>query len=333
MNAVPKQTHIVSQWKHDGGPLINCRFDPTGNYVFATAEDRQVLRWELKSGNKVSFSGHDSWARGIAFSHDGQTVVTSGYDDTLIWWPVAAEKPEPIHKVKAHKGWIRALAVSPDGTILASGGNDRMVKLWNMKDGSLIREMSKPHELDVYSLAFHPQDGQLLSGDLMGKVHQWTVADGKLTRVLEAKDLHTYNGGQQVHYGGIRSIAFTPDGKQMACAGLTKATNPLGAVNEPMVVRFDYEPGKILKKHMIDGVKGIAWRALFHPEGHLIGCSGGSGGGFLAFWNAKEDKAFHKLKMPDTARECDLHPDGMQVATVHFDRHLRISKMAAKQEK
>ena len=276
MNIEPKQTHVVTEWKHDA-PLINCRFDPTGRYVFATAEDRQIVRWELGSGNKVTFSAHDSWARGVAFAGDGQTVVTSGYDDTLVWWPTEADKLEPIRKVAAHDGWIRAVAVSPDGKLLASAGNDRVVKLWSLDEGKPVREM-RGHEKDVYSLLFHPSGEFLLSGDLLGKVRQWEVATGKICRSFEAKDLHTYNGGQRVHYGGVRSIALSPDGKHMACAGLHKATNPLGAVSFPLIVRFDWESQEIVKKHVLEDVRGIAWRVLFHPNGFLIGCSGGAGG-------------------------------------------------------
>lgn len=331
MKADPKQTHVAVEWSHDA-PLINCRFDPKGRYVFATSEDRSVVRWELSSGKKAVLKAHDSWTRGLAFSRDGETVVSSGFDDTLIWWPVAAEKPEPIRKVAAHKGWIRAVAASPDGKFLASGGNDRIVKLWNLADGSPVREFHGP-ELDVYSLFFHPSGKYLLSGDLMGRVHQWEVATGKLVRTLDAADLHTYHKSQKVHYGGIRSLALNPDGKHLACAGLYKGSNPLGAVNEPLVVRFDWESGKILKKHIVGGVKGVAWRALFHPDGFLIACSGGSGGGYLHFWNADQDKVFHKLKLKNTAREIDLHPDGIRIATAHHDKKLRLSKMAPKPKK
>jgi hypothetical protein len=50
----------------------------------------------------------------------------------------------------------------------------------------------------------------------------------------------------------------------------------------------------------------------------------------LMFWKPEEEKEFHKLKLKDTARAMDMHSDGIQIATVHYDRHLRISKMAAK---
>ncbi len=333
MKSDPKQAHLAREFKHDA-PLINCRFDPTGKFVVATAEDRAVVRWNLEaeSGEKLIFpKAHDSWARGIAFSKDGGTLITSGYDDTLIWWPVAAAKPEPIRKVKAHAGWIRTISVSPDGELLASAGNDRVVKLWKTADGTLVRQM-EGHERDVYSTYFHPDGQWLLSGDLKGKVHQWEVATGKLVQTFDGKALNTYNGGQQVDYGGVRGIDLSADKKHLACAGLHKATNPLGAVSQPLFLRFEWETRKLIRSHVTEGVEGIGWGAIFHPEGYLIGCAGGKSGAFLLFWNAEEDKAFHKFKLPGTAREFDLHPDGIRVATAHFEKKLTITKLVAKAE-
>lgn len=324
----PKQVHVAKSLTHTA-PLINCRFDPSGQYLFATAEDRAIIRWKLADGSKVTFTGHDSWVRGLAFSKDGQTLVTSGFDDTLIWWPVVAEKPEPIRKITAHKGWIRAIEVSPDGNLLASGGNDRLVKLWNMADGKLVRELSG-HELDIYSLLFHREGKHLLSGDLMAHIRQWDITAGKEVRKFDAKDLHTYNGGQRVHYGGVRSLALTADNKQLIAGGLYKGTNPLGAVNEPLVMRFNWESQKVLKKHITEGVKGVIWCNVIHPKGFVIGCSGGSGGGWLLFWNEGDEKAFHKQKLPDTAREMDLHPDGVQLAVVHWNKKVSLCRLEKK---
>ena len=328
MKAEPKQVHVSKEYAH-GAPLINCRFDPKGQHVFATAEDRAIIRWTLADGKKAEFKAHDSWVRGLAFSPNGETLVTAGYDDTLVWWPANAEKPTPIRQIKAHAGWIRAIASSPDGKLLASGGNDRILKLWSLTDGKPVRQMTG-HKLDIYSVMFHPDGRHILSGDLMGHVRQWEIATGKEVRKFDAKDLHTYNSGQKVHYGGVRSLAMSPDNKHLVAGGLYKGSNPLGAVNEPLVMRFEWESQKVLKKHISDGVKGVIWRTLFHPEGFLIGASGGSGGGYLLFWKTEKDKSFHKFKMPDTAREMDLHPDGIMLATVHWNKKLLLSKLAPK---
>jgi WD40 repeat protein len=329
MGADPKATHVALDLKHEA-PFITCRFDPQGRFVFGAAEDRSVVRWDLAAADKkVLLQGHDSWVGGLAFSPDGETLLTAGYDDTLAWWPAAAEKPEPSRKVKAHEGWVRAVAVSPDGKLVASAGNDRAVKLWSFADGAPVRVL-EGHEAHVYSLLFHPSGEFLLSGDLKGQVHQWEVATGKRARTFDAKPLWSYNTGQAVDFGGVRSLSLSPDGKHLTASGLHKAENPLGAVHEPLVLRFDWETAKLLVSHTVAGQKSVAWRARFHPDGFLIGGTGGSAGGHLAFWNPAEDKPFHLFKLPDTVREFDLHPDGVRIATAHYGKAVRVSKMAPK---
>lgn len=325
MPADPTKAKVVSQWKHES-PLIACRIDPKGRFVVTTAEDNGLQRWDLPGGNKLAFAAHDSWVFSLAFTPDGETLVSGGGDGRLIWWNNLAAQPTVVRKVDAHLGWIRQIAVSPDGKLLASAGNDQKVKIWNIADGALVKEFVG-HENQVYSTLFHPQGASLLSGDLLGFVRQWDVATGMAARTFEAKDLHSYNGGQGVHFGGIRAMAFNRDAKLLACGGLFKAENPLGAVHEPLAVVFDWESLKVVQSHVAEGMKGSLWRLLYHPDGFLMGVSGGSSGGFLIFWKPENPKEFHRFALPNVARDMDLHPDGLQVATTHYDRHLRISTL------
>lgn len=324
----PAHSHVSVEWKHES-PLICCRFEPQAEYVFASAEDNTVQRWDLASGQKVALVAHDSWVRGIAFSADGEIVVTAGCDGRLIWWQARAEKPAPIRTLDAHQGWIRSISTSPDGQWLASGGNDNVLKLWDISDGKLLRQFTG-HTCHVYSTWFHPAGEFVLSGDLKGEVRQWNVTDGSCVRTFDAKALHSYNGGQQVDFGGVRSMAVAPDGRHFACSGLHKATNPLGAVHEPITLLFDWDSQKLVQSYIAEGIKGVAWRVLFHADGYLIGVSGGSSGGFLLFWKPDQKKEFHRFKLPNLARDLDLHPDGLQLATAHYDSHLRITKMSPK---
>lgn len=323
----PKKSHVAMQWKH-GKPLIACAFEPKGRYVFTSSEDYSLQRWEIPSGKKITWPAHESWIRDISFLPDGETMISVGCDDTMIYWPTSAAKPKPIRTVKAHKGWIRCLSVSKDGKTIATGGNDNLVKLWNAADGKLIRVLTG-HALNVYSALIHPNGKYVISGDQGGEIRVWELATGKVIRKFDAKVLLT-NNTQGVRYGGVRGLAVSHDGKHLACCGLHKASNPLGAVNEPIVLQFEWESTKKVRSHVAKGVKGIGWQVFYLADGSLVCASGGSGGGYLLFWKKESDAELHKLKFKDSARDMDLHPDGLQVVTAHSDSHVRITRLLPK---
>lgn len=327
MTLDPKKATLEKDFTAEA-PLTACRFSSDGRFVFAGAQDEKIYRFEIATGAKAVLEGHESWIASLAVTPDGSTVLSGGCDDTLRWWPAAAEKPAAARVIKAHDGWVRAVAVSPDGTLVASGGNDRTVRLWKTDYGSPVRDLTGA-ERDIYSLIFTADGSSVLAGDLDGKIHQWTTATGERTRTLEAAGLHLYEGGQQVHYGGVRALALSPDGQWLVAAGLSKATNPLGNVQEPLAVRFAWKDGAIAKSHVAEGLANhTVWGAGFLPDGTLIACIGGNSG-HLLFWSSDTEKPIHKFDLPAQARGLDIHPATARVATVHHDGHLRFTALAA----
>src|SRR5262249_3684377 len=130
---------------------------------------------------------------------------------------------------------------------------------------------------------------------------------------------------------GVRTLALSADGKHLVAGGLYKATNPLGAVNEPLVLVFQWSDAKKVRSQTIAGVNGgLICRVAAHADGYLIRGCGGSSGGFVAFWKLDADKEFFKFQAPALVRDLDLHPDGIRLATAHSDRQVRIIRMAAK---
>ena len=326
----PTLAHVVSQWPTER-PVVCCRFDPKGRYVFCGLESSEVQRFDLADGKRAPFSGgHESWVFSLAFSADGEKTFTGGGDGRITVWETASDSPHPVSKTEAHQGWIRTMSVTPNGLLLATGGNDRLVKIWDIATGSLVHEL-KGHEGHIYSLEFHSNGESLLSGDLLGAIKQWDLATGNLAATFEAKALHSYNAGQQVDFGGVRALAITPDGKLVAAGGLHKASNPLGAVHEPLVLLFEGESRKIVKTQLADGItQGVIWRLRFLADGSLMGACGGGKGGFLIFWKTDAEKDFHRFTLPNLLRDMDLHPDGLRVATAHYDRNVRITHLSAK---
>ena len=325
--ADPKAANVVKDWQATS-PLVCCKFDPAGKFAFAGGEDRKLARFDFASGAKVEFApAHDGWPMAFVFVGDGKTMVSAGGDGTLIWWPALDAAIKPIRKVAAHDGWARCLAASPDRSLLASGGNDGLVKIW-AADGKPVRTLAGHPGTRVYSLLFHPDGKTLLSGDLKGDIREWNLADGKLLGSYPAKELHTYEGGQMVDFGGVRGMAISPDKKRLVACGLYKASNPLGAVHEPLVLSFNPADRKKQRNH-VGAAVGVAWYVGFLADGMIMTVIGGNAGGALAFWKADVDKEFHRFALPNTARAGDLSSDGLHVLTAHHDRRLRVVRLAA----
>ena len=305
---------------------MGCRYDPTGQFVAAGAKTITSCCGGLDRTKRRSYSSHDSWIRGLAFTRDGNQLLSAGYDGRLVWWEPFGSG-EPIRRLDAHNGWIRAIEVSPDGQSVATCGNDNLVKLFHLDTGEQIAEFAG-HEQHVYSVMFHPQGESLISGDLAGKIHEWNVASHSLLRTLDGSKLTTFNGGQRVFYGGVRCLALSPDGTQLAAGGLHEASNPLGSVQEPLVVVFDWKSGEA-KQQLATKDRLIVRRVIYHPDGFLIAVAGCHSGAVL-FFRGEELEPFHQHKLADTAFDGDLHPDGLQLATAHEDGKVRITQLAAK---
>lgn len=344
----PMKTHLLKEYKHDN-PLLGCRFDPSGQFVFAGSQDNGVVRWHLDSGKKTLLSGHKSWVRALAFSGRcrepsgtkgparlaGPTewLFSADYAGRIGAWPVDAEEPKPVYTLDGHRGWVRALAVSPDGQTLASCGNDRLVKLWSVADGKLVREIAG-HNCHVYNVAFHPDGKHLVSADLKGVVKVWDLTKSRereqpAERELDAKILYKYDTGFLADIGGVRSMAFSVDGSLLACAGITNVSNAFAGVGNPLVVLFDYKSGK--QKQLLKPktpFQGTAWGVVVHPSGFVAGIGGGNGG-MLWFWKPDNGQDFFNLKLPNNARDLDLHADGRRLSVAFFDGVVRTYAMEA----
>ena len=318
----PRRTRLARELRQNS-PLFSCRIDPTGRFVFAGAQDNAIHRWDLTSGNRVALTGHRSWIRALAFLREPRQLVSGGYDGRLIWWQADADAPRPLRNVEAHRGWVRAVAVSPDGRMIATCGNDHLVKLWSAADGAPVRELSG-HTCHVYNAAFHPDGRHLASGELRGVVKQWDIARGAEMRSLDASVLHRYDPTFRADIGGVRGIAFNRDGSLLACAGITDVTNAFAGIGKPVVVLFDWASGK--QKFLLrprENFQGTMWGVVQFSGGVIAACAGGNGG-MLWYWKPDAAADVFAFKLPNNARDLDLHPDGRRLAVAFFDGPVRI---------
>jgi WD40 repeat protein len=318
----PTRTRMALELRHNS-PLIGCRFDPSGRFVFASAQDNTIQRWELANQRKTGLEGHRSWVRGLAFLEAQRKLLSGDYTGKLFVWPLDADTPRPERIVDAHHGWCRAVAVSPDSHWFATCGNDLLVKIWSAADFSLVRTLAG-HEWHVYNVAFHPAGMHLVSADLHGVVRQWNLETGEQVRTMDCSALFRYDPTFRADHGGVRGMAFNKQGSLLACTGITNVSNAFAGVGNPAVVLFDWRLGQraeILRPAA--AFQGTGWGVTFLPNGQIAATAGGSGGA-LWIWNPDQANSFHTVTLPNNARDLHLHPDGHRLAIPFFDGAVRI---------
>jgi WD40 repeat protein len=76
----------------------------------------------------ASFQGHEDSVSSVAFSPDGQMIVTVSYDYTVRLWDLQGT---PLSQpLKGHQDLISAVAFSPDSQMIISGSFDKTLRLW-----------------------------------------------------------------------------------------------------------------------------------------------------------------------------------------------------------
>ena len=154
--------------------------------------------------------GHLDAVFSVAFSPDGQRIVTGSIDDTGKVWEAASGKE--LLTLKGHSAGIMSVAFSPDGQQVATGSLDGTAKVWDTASGKelfTLRGRSAAvfvggfNEDPVNSTHFSPDGHRIAAGINDGTVKVWEAAGGK--------ELFTLRG----HNGGVNSVAFSPDGQRL----------------------------------------------------------------------------------------------------------------------
>ncbi len=279
---------------------------PGTQKLFLGSSDFKVYEVDLaaEKPQPVEFTGegHQSYVTGAALA--GSQLVTGGYDGRLIWWDI--EKREPVRSIAAHERWIRNVVASPDGKLVATVADDMLCKIWDATSGELRHTLIEhkpmtPHHFPsmLYAVAFSP-DGQFLAtGDKVGHIAVWEVASGKKVSELEAPVMYTWDPKQRRHsIGGIRSLAFSPDGKLLAAGGVGTIGNIDHLDGPSRIEIFDWNSKQRAHEISDTKFKGLVEQIAFAREGSWLVSAGGDNGGFVSFYDSQTGKVVHQDKMP-----------------------------------
>jgi WD40 repeat protein len=88
-----------------------------------------------------------------------------------------------VQQIGESQGDAASLAFSGDGRLLASASLDGVVRLWQVADGQLIRELPR-QEKAALGVAFSPDGALLATVGADRLVRLWQVESGEQVRVM-----------------------------------------------------------------------------------------------------------------------------------------------------
>jgi WD40 repeat protein len=206
------------------GQVRQVLFSPQGNLLATNSSDNTVKLWDVSqlysdpSGEKRSLSptvsrlrtlqGHSRSVHGIAFSPDGQHLITGSEDQTIRLWDIATG--ECLRVLSGHDCPVLTIAYLtgkkmgkkslPD--LIASGSDDQTIRLWNAFTGECLQVLVG-HTGRVQTVAFSPDGAWLASGSTDLTIKLWDLPTGTYYKTLEG------------HGKGLESISFSPDGQML----------------------------------------------------------------------------------------------------------------------
>jgi tetratricopeptide (TPR) repeat protein len=135
----------------------------------------------------------------VAFSPDGERIVSGSYDSTVKIWN--AKTGAEVMTMSGHTDLVSDVAFSPDGKRFASASSDNTIRICDVATGDELLVL-EGHEDEVLSVAFSPDGKRIASGSKDDTVRIWDAATGDLVQILPI-------------HGWVWKVCFSPDGKTL----------------------------------------------------------------------------------------------------------------------
>ena len=279
-------------------------FSPDGNLLASGSLDHIVRLWDIKTGTVKKQLCHGLPVNFVVFSPDSRFLAT-GSGGIIKVWDVSTGTELIQLAVNIA---IDSIAFTPDSKLLVTGSKDRIIRLWDLTTGIVVRQLFSDMS-NLYTVENSP-DGKLfppgaepryvwkyedqsikfwnmetgraqqLSGPTVPIDSVVVSRDGKLLAYGSAditiKLWDIVSGGFKElagHTGMVGSVSFSPDCRLLASTGSFDRT-----------IRFwDVKTGKEIKKILEDcEVLTVA----FSPNGKML--ASGSRNGIIKLWSAAE---------------------------------------------
>ena len=195
----------------DGRP-INVVTSANSELIAAGSSTGAVGLWDGSGAAKPPIRTGLKAAYALAVSSDGELVAVGGPPDDArieVWDTASAKLRQTFDS--GNNTAITNLAFQPGGDLLAATDLQGALRIWNSRDGKLVKQIAATPEQQWFSaLAFSPDGSMLVTGSPNGDTVFRNAQTGETVAILSGRATGI----------GVYALAFSPDG-QLLASGLS----------------------------------------------------------------------------------------------------------------
>jgi RNA polymerase sigma factor (sigma-70 family) len=299
VDAQTGETRITLPGLLDKGVVGEIVFTPDGKTLIGATAGNRIGCWNVSTGDLRQLAAAGEMPQSssprittnaLAISPDGALIAVGGGGSATpgMIKPQESSSSFELRVLSAttgslmwshlgRTGYVVQLAFSPDGKTLASATYGP-IRLWDAGTGDLTQTL-KPKAGSVWALAFSP-DNKLIAGYGMARsgdekksiLTLWDASSGAILQSIEA--------GPASASIAPGTLAFSPDGRSIAGAGVGIKEGPIMIAGKPIgnvkklinyVKLWDVATGARLWTSA-EGGQGQVKALLFSPDGNSLFC-------------------------------------------------------------
>jgi WD40 repeat protein/tRNA A-37 threonylcarbamoyl transferase component Bud32 len=284
---------------------------------------RAVLRLADLATGQVRFiaTGHLDRVVWVAFSPDGTTLASGGFDRTVKLWDVA--NGTELKMLKGHMETVFGGAFSADGRTLASASGDGTVRLWHVATGQELATL-RGDAGAAQGVVFSPDSKTLAVADFVigsvlspnGALTLWHAAPTDTPQ--EVPVAAEPDPAILSPFGGERiwCLGCSPDGRLLAAGRDNGSVELWDLLSKKTRLVIQAETGRIRS-------------LIFSPDGKTLATAGGA----LKLWDVESGQQLAVLAGHTSLNSVSVSADGTLLATGSLDGTAKTWDVAIRQER
>jgi WD40 repeat protein len=312
----------VAHLIHDGVATTSIAFSPDNKQLISSGCNIIVdenffgwgcpagttIIWDISTGREIASLAHSRDIRSIAFSPNGELIVTGegddensisiGGEDTVRVFD--ARTGEELHRM-SHDSGVNSVAFSPDSKLVVSGSDDNTARVWDVATGREISRMT--HDDMVVAVTFSPDSLYAGSASWDHTARVWEASTGN-------------EAARMTHDDALISLVFSQDGRKVISGSPNDGFVTWEAIKRQEISQLTHD--------------GIVNSFAISSDGKLV--VSGSGDNTVRVWDIATGREITRWTHQESVVSVAFSPNDKYVASSSLDNTARVWDVASGKE-